>query len=200
MDTLKTTKQETMLDAKREKVRVIPIQYFDDFPGHPFNVKMDEEMKALIESIKEFGILTPLIARKTQQERYEIIAGHRRKFAAKKLGILELPVILRGKNYPACDSYVRVQKGTNIPLGTLANKKLRELRKEAHRYFDMLYKTGLITKTSAYEWLSGTLSRPLEYAHIGMLGEYDCQIVIEESKKYLKMEREKRKARKEDVA
>lgn len=95
MDTLKTTKQETMLDAKREKVRVIPIQYFDDFPGHPFNVKMDEEMKALIESIKEFGILTPLIARKTQQERYEIIAGHRRKFAAKKLGILELPVILR---------------------------------------------------------------------------------------------------------
>jgi len=49
----------------------------------------------LIESIKEFGILTPLIARKTQQERYEIIAGHRRKFAAKKLGILELPVILR---------------------------------------------------------------------------------------------------------
>jgi len=104
------------------------------------------------------------------------------------------------KNYPACDSYVRVQKGTNIPLGTLANKKLRELRKEAHHYFDMLYKTGLITKTSAYEWLSGTLLRPLEYAHIGMLGEYDCQIVIAESKKYLKMEMEKRKARKEDVA
>ena len=43
-------------------------------------------MEALIESIKEFGILTPLVARKKENERYEIIAGHRRKFAAKKLG------------------------------------------------------------------------------------------------------------------
>ncbi len=81
--------------AKREKVRVIPIQYFDDFPGHPFNVRMDEEMEALIESINEFGILTPLIARKKADERYEIIAGHRRKYAAKKIGLRELPVILR---------------------------------------------------------------------------------------------------------
>ena len=95
MDTKKVKISESGNDAKREKVRVIPIQFFDDFPKHPFNVKMDEEMEALIESIKEFGILTPLIARKKENERYEIIAGHRRKFAAKKLGITELPVILR---------------------------------------------------------------------------------------------------------
>lgn len=95
MDTQKTTKRESTGDVKREKVRVIPIQYFDDFPGHPFKVKMDEDMNALIESVKEFGILTPLLARKTEQERYEIIAGHRRKLAAKKAGLTELPVILR---------------------------------------------------------------------------------------------------------
>lgn len=95
MDTKKIKTSESGNDAKREKVRVIPIQFFDDFPKHPFNVKMDEEMEALIESIKEFGIITPLIARKKENERYEIIAGHRRKFAAKKLGITELPVILR---------------------------------------------------------------------------------------------------------
>ena len=95
MDTKKITTSEPNNDVKREKVRVIPIQFFDDFPKHPFNVKMDEEMEALIESIKEFGILTPLIARKKENERYEIIAGHRRKFAAKKLGLPELPVILR---------------------------------------------------------------------------------------------------------
>lgn len=95
MDTKKNRPTESGNDAKREKVRVIPIQFFDDFPGHPFYVKMDEEMKALMESIKEFGILTPLIARKKENERYEIIAGHRRKFAAKKLGLPELPVILR---------------------------------------------------------------------------------------------------------
>ena len=95
MDIKKIRPAESGNDAKREKVRVIPIQFFDDFPGHPFYVKMDEEMKALMESIKEFGILTPLIARKKENERYEIIAGHRRKFAAKKLCLPELPVILR---------------------------------------------------------------------------------------------------------
>ena len=95
MDTKKITTNESGNDAKREKVRVIPIEFFDDFPKHPFNVKMDAEMEALIESIKEFGILTPLIARKKENGRYEIIAGHRRKFAAKKLGLAELPVILR---------------------------------------------------------------------------------------------------------
>ena len=95
MDTKKITTNESGNDAKREKVRVIPIEFFDDFPKHPFNVKMDAEMEALIESIKEFAILTPLIARKKENGRYEIIAGHRRKFAAKKLGLTELPVILR---------------------------------------------------------------------------------------------------------
>lgn len=95
MDTQKTTEFAVACDVKREKVRVIPIQFFDDFPKHPFYIRMDAEMEALIESIREFGILTPLIARKKDGERYEIIAGHRRKFAAKKLGITELPVILR---------------------------------------------------------------------------------------------------------
>ncbi len=95
MDTKKIKTSESGNDAKREKVRVIPIQFFDDFPKHPFNVKMDADMEALIESIKEFGVLTPLIARKKENDRYEIIAGHRRKFAAKKLCLTELPVILR---------------------------------------------------------------------------------------------------------
>ena len=95
MDEQKITKKDQMCDVKREKVRVIPIQYFDDFPEHPFKVRMDEDMEALVESVMEFGILTPLLARKTEQERYEIIAGHRRKLAAKKAGLTELPVILR---------------------------------------------------------------------------------------------------------
>ena len=81
MDTKKVVTNETSNDVKREKVKVIPI--------------MDEEMEASIGSIKEFGILTPLVARKKENERYEIIAGHRRKFVAKKLGFTELPLILR---------------------------------------------------------------------------------------------------------
>lgn len=96
------------------------------------------------------------------------------------------------KNYPACDSYVRVHKGTNIPVGTMANRELRALRAEAHRYFDQLYKTGLMSKTDAYAWLADLIAAPLSQAHIGLLGQYYCNLVIEESKKLLAYQ-EKRK-------
>ena len=87
--------------------------------------------------------------------------------------------------YPACDSYVRVQPGTKIPMGKMANGELRRLRTEAHWNFDQLYKRGYMTKEDAYRWLSATLCLPLNQAHIGMLGEYYCKVVIEESKKLL---------------
>ena len=68
IDTKRIMANESGNDVKCEKVRVIPIQFFDDFPKHPFNVKMDTEIEALIESIKAFGILTPLIARKKENQ------------------------------------------------------------------------------------------------------------------------------------
>ena len=96
MEKQKTTKIDPQAtDSKREKVRVIPINCFVDFPGHPFKVKMDDEMIALIESVKNFGIINPLLARKTNDEKYEIVAGRRRKFAALKVGLETLPVIVR---------------------------------------------------------------------------------------------------------
>ena len=72
-------------ELKREKVRVIPLQYVDAFPEHPFKVKDDEEMKQLKISIAENGVLTPIIVRQKSDQRYEIISGHRRVFAAKAL-------------------------------------------------------------------------------------------------------------------
>lgn len=89
------------------------------------------------------------------------------------------------KNYPACDSYVRVHKGTKIPVGMMANGKLRSLRRETHHYFDQLYTKGLMTKQEAYLWLAAVLAVPLEHAHIGLLGEYYCKTVMDESKKIL---------------
>lgn len=59
-------------EIKREKVRVIPIQYVDDFPNHPFQVREDEEMKRLVESVKEYGVLTPVVARKTAENCFEL--------------------------------------------------------------------------------------------------------------------------------
>ncbi len=86
-------------------------------------------------------------------------------------------------NYPECDAYVRVQKGTKKPVGTMADHKLRALRTEAHRHFDKLYKSGIMSKEEAYFWLANLISAPLSEAHIGYLGEYYCSMVIEESKK-----------------
>lgn len=85
--------QET--EMKREKVRVVPIKYIDDSPDHPFQVRDDEEMMSLVESISTFGVITPVIARKTADERYELISGHRRKRACELLHIDTLPIIVR---------------------------------------------------------------------------------------------------------
>ena len=80
---------------RREKVRVIPIELIDDFPDHPFLVKDDESMDQLIKSIQMNGVLNPVIARKKEGERYELISGHRRKHACEKLGIKQIPIIVR---------------------------------------------------------------------------------------------------------
>lgn len=89
------------------------------------------------------------------------------------------------KNYPACDAYVRVHPGTTKPMGSLANKKLRNLRMEAHRWFDQIYMRGIMSKQDAYRWLSDVLCIPFLDTHIGQMGEYYCSKVIEESKKLL---------------
>ena len=82
-------------EPKREKVRIIPIELIDDFPDHPFQVKDDESMAQLVESIRMNGVLNPIILRKKEGERYEIIAGHRRKYACRKLDIKLIPSIVR---------------------------------------------------------------------------------------------------------
>lgn len=82
-------------DPKREKVRVISLQYVDDYPDHPFQVKEDEDMEKLIESIRNNGVLNPIIVRRKEDERYEVISGHRRKYACQKLGLDLIPMIVR---------------------------------------------------------------------------------------------------------
>ena len=87
--------------------------------------------------------------------------------------------------YPECDAYVRVQPGTTIPLGTLANGDLRALRRETHQYFDKLYTSGRMTKQEAYRWLANFLQAPQSQAHIGYLGEYTCRQVLRACKEML---------------
>ena len=72
-----------------------PVSELHDFPGHPFQVRDDEEMEKLAESITQHGVLMPGLVRPRAAGGYEIVAGHRRKFASMKAGIREMPVIVR---------------------------------------------------------------------------------------------------------
>lgn len=101
--------------------------------------------------------------------------------------------------YPACDAYVRVHAGTNIPVGSLANHELRSLRRTAHHYFDQLHQSGMMSKQDAYQWLADLVCAPLSEAHIGYLGEYYCKQVIEESRKLLERQNFREKGRRFQV-
>ena len=74
---------------------MLPVSELHDFPGHPFQVRDDEEMEKLVESITQHGVLMPGLVRPHAAGGYEIVAGHRRKFASMKAGIREMPVIVR---------------------------------------------------------------------------------------------------------
>ena len=74
---------------------MLSVSELHDFPGHPFQVRDDEEMEKLAESITQHGVLMPGLVRPRTAGGYEIVAGHRRKFASVKAGIREMPVIVR---------------------------------------------------------------------------------------------------------
>ena len=69
------------------KIYDIPIELIDDFPDHPFKVRMDEDMEQLVESVKERGLITPITLRQKEDGRYEIVSGHRRKKACEIAGL-----------------------------------------------------------------------------------------------------------------
>ena len=78
-----------------EKIVEIEIERLRVFENHPFRVEMDSQMKDLQDSIKKYGIITPVIVRPRKEGYYEIISGHRRIFAAEKLGYRKVPTIIR---------------------------------------------------------------------------------------------------------
>lgn len=86
---------ESRADSQLEKVQKIPISELVPFKNHPFKVVDDEAMLRTTESIAQFGVLTPLIARPKEDGMFEIISGHRRAHAAEAAGLTEVPVIVR---------------------------------------------------------------------------------------------------------
>ena len=79
----------------KDTIKEIPLGELHPFPDHPFGVRDDEAMEQTVESIKEYGVLVPAIARPREDGGYEIIAGHRRKHACEIAGLKTMPVIVR---------------------------------------------------------------------------------------------------------
>ena len=87
--------EESRQEQQREQVQQIPIAELHPFTNHPFKVLDDESMQRTVESVEQYGVLSPLIARPRPEGSYEIISGHRRQHAAQLAGLETLPVIVR---------------------------------------------------------------------------------------------------------
>ena len=94
VDSLFTTQEERDIDIQ-PRVQEIPVDKIDDFPNHPFKVRMDDNMIEMAESVKQHGILVPAIVRPKENGHYEMVAGHRRKLACTLIAKLQLPCIVR---------------------------------------------------------------------------------------------------------
>ncbi|MGM9628962.1 MAG: ParB/RepB/Spo0J family partition protein [Faecousia sp.] len=94
VDSLFTTQEERDV-AAQPRVEDIPIDLIDDFPNHPFKVRMDESMQEMVDSVKQHGVLVPAIIRPKEDGRYEMVAGHRRKTASELASKGMLPCVVR---------------------------------------------------------------------------------------------------------
>ena len=94
LDNLFSSEQERQ-DAKLEKIQILPLAELHPFEGHPFQVRDDEEMDKMVDSVKEYGVMTPAIVRPRRDGGYEIVAGHRRCHASRLAGVDTMPCIVR---------------------------------------------------------------------------------------------------------
>ncbi len=109
---------ESRADEQREKVQEIPLSELHPFKNHPFKVNDDERMLDTAESIKEFGVLVPAIARPRPEGGYELVAGHRRKRGCELAGLETMPVIVRDLDDDAATIIMvdsNIQRETLLP-------------------------------------------------------------------------------------
>ena len=103
--------EENRADAQRERVQEIPLDQLKPFKNHPFKVRDDQRMLDTVDSIREYGVLVPAIARSDPEGGYELISGHRRKRGCEMAGLQTMPVIIRDLDD---DAAVLVMVDSNI--------------------------------------------------------------------------------------
>jgi hypothetical protein len=135
VDDLFTT-EESRIDDNREKVQEIPLSELYTFKDHPFKVIDNEAMYDTAESVKQYGVLIPAIARPRDEGGYELVAGHRRKRACELAELTTMPVIVRN-----------LDDGSVLESGAVFPQELHKMLKTC--YPPVRWKTSLKTPTSS---------------------------------------------------
>ena len=130
--------EESRQEQQREQVQQIPIAELYPFTNHPFKVLDDESMQRTVESVEQYGVLSPLIARPRPEGGYEIISGHRRQHAAQLAGLETLPVIVRNMDDNAAvllmvDSNLQRENILTSERAFAYKMKLEALKKQGAR-------------------------------------------------------------------
>ena len=130
--------EESRTASQREQVVELPLDKLRPFKNHPFHVRDDESMQRTVESVKEYGILTPGIARPCEDGGYEIVAGHRRKHACELAGIETMPFIVRDMDDDTaiilmCDSNLQRENILPSERAFAYKMKLEALKHQGNR-------------------------------------------------------------------
>ena len=157
-----------------EKIVEIAIERLRVFENHPFRVEMDSQMKDLQDSIKQYGIITPVIVRPRKEGYYEIISGHRRIFAAEKLGYRKVPTIIR---YMTDDQAVIAMVDSNLQRERIQDD-----------FFNILHEESFAIAGIAVD------INPITEDKMGSLAKY-----LESAEQYLKEKTQERKLEKPSV-
>lgn len=147
---------ESRAEAQLEKVIKLKPDEISDFPNHPFKVKQDDDMAEMVESIKKYGVLVPALVRPKEDGGYEMVAGHRRKFAASLAGVSEIPCIVRSltddeATIVMVDSNLQREKILPSEKAFAYKMKLEAMKRQGQR--SDLTSTPLVSKSRSNEEL-----------------------------------------------
>lgn len=147
---------ESRAEAQLEKVIKLNPAEISDFPNHPFKVKQDDDMAEMVESIRKYGVLVPALVRPKEDGGYEMVAGHRRKFAASLAGVSEIPCIVRSltddeATIVMVDSNLQREKILPSEKAFAYKMKLEAMKRQGQR--SDLTSTPLVSKSRSNEEL-----------------------------------------------
>lgn len=149
-------------EAKLPRIYDIPLDQIDDFPDHPFQVRLDEDMDQLVQSVKERGVITPVTLRQKEDGRYELVSGHRRKKACELAGLESIPSEIKELDRDAAIILMvesNLQRSTILPSEKAFSykRRLEAMKRQAGRPSQNNYSpvgNNLPSKTSSAEMAS----------------------------------------------